>query len=109
MKSRKSATKQHHHERLALLLLLVVLASMVVLGLFYGIESSSTEVIVEPEPTKSRMSQLCQQKLLDHINEGGIDIQAEMTYGDLQGCNFNSKTEQALQSRTKQSWSSSLK
>ena len=109
MKPRKSAPKKHLNELLALLLIAVVLAAMVALGLFYGVGSAPTGVVVTPEPTASRMSQLCQQKLLDHLDKGGVDLQAEMTYGDLQGCDFSSEIEQSQQGRTSRSWSSSLK
>lgn len=101
---------QARPERAGLLLLIMGLLALISLGLIYRVELTPAEPSVAPEPVSSRINQLCQQKLLEHLKQGGLDLQTEMNYGDLQGCNFGSESEQRSERRNSGSiaWKAAL-
>ena len=74
--------------------------AMIGLGVIYKVEIipvapvSTPASVTAPKVVNSRVDQLCQQKLLEHIKQGGVNLQAEMSYGNLQGCRFMSEAEQ---------------
>ncbi|MEH6824128.1 MAG: hypothetical protein V7629_09500 [Motiliproteus sp.] len=94
MKSKQQRNKQKRQERRAVLVISLAVFAIVGFGMVYKAELIPAEATIEPEQSQTRISQLCQQKLLDHIKKGGVDLQAEMSYGDLQGCTFASESEQ---------------
>ncbi len=94
MKSKQQRNKQKRQERRAVLVISLAVFAIVGFGMVYKAELIPAEPTIEPKQSHTRISQLCQQKLLDHIKKGGVDLQAEMRYGDLQGCTFTSEYEQ---------------
>lgn len=93
MKSKMHSSKQKRQEKTAAVLICLAVTAMVGFGAVYTVQLTPTAPTLEPKPVASHMNQLCQQKLLEHLRQGGLDLQAEMSYGDLQGCNFSSKSE----------------
>lgn len=94
MKAQQHRRKQKRLERATVVLICLTLITLVGFGAVYTVElSASTTPESAPKPAASRIEQLCQQKLLAHIQQGGVDLQAEMSYGDLQGCSFSSSSE----------------
>ena len=102
MKSKQRANKENRHTRSAVLLVcLVVFAivgfSIVSFSMADKAPLNPTQVTIAPASDRSYLNQVCQQKLLDHIKKGDVDLHAEMSYGNLQGCSFRSESERRNQ------------
>lgn len=94
MKSKQHRNKHREHKRAAVLVICFAIFGIAGIGVAYKVELTPAEARTDPELANVRLNQLCQQKLLAHLKKGGIDLHAEMSYGDLQGCTFTSKSEQ---------------
>ncbi len=92
-------------ERIILLLICVCLAVLIGSGTLYHQQSSTIKPVAQQPAAASALNQGCQNKLLEYIRQGGVDLEAKMQHGDLQGCDFSSPTELARQAESKKSWS----
>lgn len=88
-----------------MLFLCVGLAAMISVGTLYSQQQESQEVIAKADTAKPKLDLFCQKKLLGYLQQGGVDIEAKMHYGDLQSCDFSSQSEQVRLAESKRSWS----
>ena len=105
-------TQRQRKEKRILALMILGLSIAIGLGLLYA-----QHYQVEPQPPAglasnaiaNRLQQECQLKLKNYIEQGGIDIEAKIQYGDMQGCDFRTEQEKLVEQQRRAGSSASLK
>ncbi|MEH6649290.1 MAG: hypothetical protein V7707_04600 [Motiliproteus sp.] len=100
---------QHRKVLIGLCCSIVVMIALVTY--YYQQPPTVTAVqLTQLKTPQSTLDKACRDKLIGYIEQGGVDIESKMQYGDLRNCNFGSASEQARQlraSKTEQrSWKS---
>lgn len=102
-------------DRWILVLLVVSLLLMSVSGLLYSKRDLLEQQFfgAKPNPESqvrlTKLQQQCQDKLIRYLGQGGIDIKAQINFGDMQGCDFSTEQERAAEKQRRAGSSASLR
>ena len=108
------AKKKTPQDRKVVSALCAAIVAMIALGTYYTQQQPITSDIqisqAQVETQQSPLDQACRDKLIGYIEQGGVDLESKMHYGDLRSCNFSSASELIRQQRAvdkkQRSWSS---
>ncbi|MCW8885820.1 MAG: hypothetical protein OQK12_11280 [Motiliproteus sp.] len=83
-------------ERKGVLVISAVMAILIGLAFFYsyglGFPQASAAIVKE---STEKVTQQCEQKLHQYIDQGNPDLETALRYGELQNCNFGGDSGQS--------------
>ncbi|MEH6814503.1 MAG: hypothetical protein V7677_18365, partial [Motiliproteus sp.] len=105
MKHGEFGRKQKNKERYALLIIVALIVPMGCFAFFYTYDfGSPTTVKITSKESISKVSQRCEQKLYQYIEQGNTDLEGALKYGELQGCNFSGEAKKTEAEKLPRSW-----
>ncbi|RDE19655.1 hypothetical protein DV711_12290 [Motiliproteus coralliicola] len=111
----QASNPNQRRDRWILALLVLALVLMAASGLAYSKRDLLQQHLfgdkpsAQPQVQLTKLQQQCQDKLVQYLAQGGIDIEAQINFGDMQGCDFSTERERAEQQQRRAGSTASLK